>query len=695
MSFIIRYRFLFAFLVSLSTTLVASENGFSNPANPAVSHKEAPRWERNGGRAFDSQLFTTIPKDQEKTFKLIVDAHSPDNLEQAILKTKSLMKQKGAAASTAACLLGDLYLRKSHNGANVKWVDEALAAFGKAVSMHPSAENAQKTLLKKGYIYFERKLYPEALGNFQRAISQNKNSPQGIAALIGLAQSLQEWRRWNQVIKAVRQSDPLPLSPADRQAMQLIEADTLYQLARFEDAYKLYKIAIPDGQPFPKEPRALFGYGESAYRTGRFNEMKTLMKLMLRASYEINPKDPVAPLAMARLGSIYKLEGDTFNADMASDIVYAMGAHIPNVKAGMIMIATGNLATINCPNPCTSGVVDINVRQLTKAAKSLLQDAPFAITSQGAIFDGLAQLIRYHRYYEAEDVYTRMVVMLPPPTHSPYTLYVKKQLHQVVREHFDTLETPKEIVELHHRFRMSFSQDSMKGEAGLKIANSYLALGNLSEALNLYYPVAENKLSTAAKEALYQQGLLLAKLGEMKKAEQAMVEYRIRYPNDHAILAELGHVYGRQEMFESASIAYEGWLLHYPEHENRDTIYPKLIDAYQRQGDLPNLISAYQKWIAEIPREAERPYMALADAYHRHKQHPEAIRYYDLALKFETHRKEIDWALLRMADSYEAIGEKQQGEDILRRISKEATDPMIRQIALEKRRGLKGFQPTE
>lgn len=658
-------------------------------------HKEAPRWERNGGKAFEPQLFTTIPKDQEKTFKLIVNAHTPDNLEQAILKTKSLMKQKGPAASTAACLLGDLYLRKSHNGANVKWVDQALAAFGKAVSMHPSIENTQKALLKKGYLYFERKLYPEALGNFQRAISQKENSPEGMAALIGLAQSFQEWKRWNLVIKWIRQGDDLPFSPVDRQTLQLIEADALYQLARFENAYKLYKIAMPDGQPLPKDPRALFGYSEAAYRTGHFNELKTSIKLMLKMAYEINPKDPVAPLSMARLGTIYQLEGDTVNADMASDTVYTMGAHIPNVKAGMIIIATGNLATINCPNPCTSGIVDINVKQLTKAAKSLLDDAPFSITSQGAIFDGLTQLIRYHRYYEAEEVHKKMLVMLPPPSRSPYTRYVKSQLHQVVREHFDTLERPKEIVELHRRFRMSFPADIMKGPVGLKTANAYLALGNLSEALNLYYPVAENKLSPASKEALYQQGLLLAKLGELKKAEQAMVEHRVRYPNDHAILVELGHVYGKQEKFESASIAYEAWLKHYPEHENRDAIYPKLIDAYRKQGDLLNLINAYQGWIKEIPRESERPYMELADAYHQHKQHAEAIRYYDLALKYETHRKEIDWALLRMADSYGAIGEQQQGEDLLRRVSREATDPIIRQIALEKRRGLKGIQPTE
>jgi TolA-binding protein len=76
--------------------------------------------------------------------------------------------------------------------------------------------------------------------------------------------------------------------------------------------------------------------------------------------------------------------------------------------------------------------------------------------------------------------------------------------------------------------------------------------------------------------------------------------------------------------------------------------------------------------------------MPLADLYYQQQRHKDAIRYFELALQFEKKRKEIDWALLRLANSY--INDKQpaKGKAILQKLPKQAKDKLIKQIAAEK-----------
>jgi len=389
------------------------------------------------------------------------------------------------------------------------------------------------------------------------------------------------------------------------------------------------------------------------------------------------------------------LEGDAVQAETAANLVYAMMADIPNVKAGKIIVATANLAVLNCPNPCTSGLAEINLKQLEKVTKSLLLDVPFTIAAQGAILDGLAQMQRYQRYDVAEELYTLMIDALPSSTFSPYIFYAKNKLRQLVFEHFDHLSNAKQIASLYRRFWRTFAE-RITGEAGLKVAKSYLKLGDLSTALNLLGPIAQNKQSPASEEALHQWGLLLARLGKYREAEHALVEYRVRYPEKHAVLVALGDVYANQGLLEPATVAYEEWLRFHPNggitltgtgrsvNRTRDQVYEKLTVAYRSRQDLQNQTRVYEAWIKEIPSEPKRPYMLLADIYYQQQRYKDAIRYFELALKFEKKPKEIDWALLRLATSY--INDKQQakGKAILQKIPKQAKDRLIKQIAMEK-----------
>jgi len=688
MIFISRGRALFLLVFSLCATLIPHEGLFAMTEPDAPSHekpKESAVRDENvmhEKRNVKEDLFSTIPEEVMKTFQLIIDAKSPENIKGAISRTIALKGQKGHVAETAAFLLGDLYKRQWEQG-NEKALDQALVAYGQAIRAYTNSENASKALLKKGDIYFYKKLYPEALGNYNRVLSQGPSNPYALSAHVRMARSFQKWERWHDGLQLIDKSTNLSFNPEQQDALTSVRAECLYQMGRFEEAYQAYQLLFKTDRSHTVSPGDLAAYGEVAYRTGHYRGIEGEVMAILKKSYDTDPREPSAPLALARFGFLSKLGGDTEAAETAANLVYAGMANVPNVKTGKIIVSTANLVVLKCPDPCKSGLADINLKQLEKVSKSLLLDVPFTVTAQGAILDGLTQMQRYKRYEMAEDVYTLMIAALPSSSFSPYTFYTKNKLNQLVFEHFDTLKKAKPIVALHRRFWRTF-EHRMNGEAGLKIAKGYLKQGDLSTALNLLAPVAKNKLSPASEEALHELALLRARLGEYQAAEHAMIEYRIRYPENHAILLELGDIYARQELYEPAAVAYEEWLDSNPDDKKRDRIYEKLTRAYRGRQDVGNQVRIYEAWIKEDPDKPQRLYMPLADLYYQQQRHKDAIRYFELALRFEKKQKEIDWALLRLSTSYVSDKQPEKAKAILQKLTKQAKNKLIKQMAEEK-----------
>ncbi len=623
------------------------------------------------------EIFSIIPEKLMTAFKPITDAYLNEDLERAITETKRLMRQEGEVGEVAAFLLGDLYLKQGGDG-NKEAILRSIDALEEAIKKYPATENAAKTVLRQGRFYLDQKRYFAALDHF-RLLTQYPRY--AASAQVGIAQAFQGMGEWAKVVDAYLQFAMLHPSLEDQKIATFVYADALYQLGQFEEAYRQYKDAasrVPDY--YLNNPQSVFQYGESAYRTGAASEAAILYTIF----YENHAKGQGAhlPVVLARLANKARIDGAAERTRMLSDAVYNMKRDDPGVREGKIILSTGRLAALSCPDPCSSEKVDQSLKHIEKeSSRIFLEAAPPSITTQGAIVDWLIELQRTSHFDIAEEVHLKFLATLP--LNSPFRATVESLLIQTILDHFESLEDPKKIVDLYRRFQRPFTPQKMAGKDGLKIANSYLKIGRLSEALHLFRPIAANVQSPESEEALYQVGLLLAQLGSYERAQDVLEEYRDRYPKQHAILTDLGEIYYRQGELQWAINTYQEWLRHNPQDPHRKQIYQKIADTYRAMKDVPNEIKTYQEWIKDIPGGSEHPYMELADAHYQQQQYKEAIESYRLALKFEEKQKNKDWASLRLAASYQALGQKEEREKIVQELRKNAKDPLIKQIASE------------
>ncbi len=673
------FIFFVAFLFMGGGRAMATSDEGHGPEKGHASGKEEHRVAA-GHNEEDEALFLTIPGHLRESFKPAVSAYRDLNNKRAVSAIKRLMKEKGEVGQAAAFFLGDFYLFLAKKDGNKETMDEARRAFEKAIEQYPGAKNADKTLLTIGTIYLKQQRYYGALDRFKRILSEYPNSPYAASAQVGVAQAAQGFKKWDDVIAVYEGLESFHPSLADRQAAEFLYADALYQQGRFDAAYQQYKKAValmPDY--YQTDTTSVFQYGESAHRTDRHAELLPILSLFYSSS--LKDAAPSLPLALARLSNIARQSGEIGEAEDLSNIVYTMKPDRPGVKEAKIIISTGKVAVLNCPTPCSSNAVTQSAKHITKEIDGLLREGPASTTAQGVIIDWLMQLKRSGNFAIAEEVNQKFLTILPPS--SPHRAAMEGFQIQVVLEHFDSLEKPEEVVALYQTFRSVFPPERRRGPMGLKLAQSYLALGFPSYALDLFKPVAANTAIPEAEEALYQVGMILAKRAEYKKAQLELEAYQKRYPQNYRILAELAEVYDQQGKMDLAIDTYGKWLRHYPKDPGRNAVFQKLADAYSAKKDLKKEIAVYLEWIKEIPKEANRPYMGLADAYYNLHDYKNAVTYYDLALKTEKKGREIDWARLRLATAYRAMGDTKKGLKLIQEIAKNGKDPLIKQVAFE------------
>ena len=635
----------------------------------------------------EDDFFTMVPTGLMKSFQPALNSFHKGDVDRAIVATKKLAKKK-ELTETATYLLADFYLRLSDatgfsEGVALK---RALDAFEDVLRKYPGTENADRTLLKRGNLYLGRKQYAEASGSFARVLSRHPQTPYAASAEVGLLQSFHGLRLWDQIARGYSLMAGFNPSLSNQQKAAYLYANALFELGKFSESYDRYRFAdglIQGSRAKRKDPDIYFHYGEAAYRSGHNDAAKAILQKV----YKQFPDDNVAPMALALRSNILRVEGDAGAAQELTDRIYLMESDLPTAKIGKIIAATGRLASLNCPNPCESETIRQSIKHIETEAKSLFLDRPFSTTAQAAVLDGLLEMRRHISFETAETLYEQLIPILP--ARSPYLPYAESYLHQTVLEHYDLLSDPQQIVNLYHRFSRAFPPSKMNGEIGFKLAKSHMELGLLSDAIEYFRPIAANAKNPKSEEAFFNMGTLLAQMGRYPDAQNMLERFLAQYPKRTDVLSELGNVYDLQGKVNLAIHAYQKWLKLYPKDPDRKSVYSKLAGIYRVNKEIDNEIKVYLQWIGETEDPSERPYIGLADAYFAKKKYPNAIEYYQRALKIEKNKKEIDWANLRVGASYLAIGKKEDAGKVFQEVAKEAKTRIIKKTARERDAGLK------
>lgn len=643
----------------------------------------------------EDDLFSMIPTTLVKSFQPALNAYNKGDVDRAIVEAKKLLKKKEGnvpreLTETATALLGDFYLWRWEGAGSGEGPEliAALDALEDVTRQYGGTENADLALLKRGNLYLSKQKYGEAGGSFTRVALRHPQTHYAASAQVGLMEATRGLRRWDQIVRWYPKLSTFNPSLYNQQRGAFVYANALFELGRFSESYAKYQFAdalIPNSAAKNQDPESFFHYGEAAYRSGH----QAFAKEIFKNVYGQFPDHPVAPMAMAFVSNMMRLEGETGKAQELADRLYFRQLNTPTERVGKIIAATGRLASLDCKDPCKSETVRQSIKHIETESKLVLLERPFTTTTQAAILDGLVQMRRYITFDTAEELYEQMIPIFP--VQSPYLPFAKSYLHQTVLEHFKFLHDPQQIITLFHRFRGAFTPAEMNSETGFKLAKSHMDLGLLADAIEYFRPIAanvKNPKNPIAEEAFYNMGVLLAQMGRYSEAQNMLERFLDRYPKRTDVLSVLGNAYDVQGKIALAINTYKKWLGYYPKHADRKIVYPKLASAYRLKKELDNEINLYLQWIKETEAESERPYIGLADAYYEKKLYKNAIETYEKALKVEKDKKDIDWAKLRIGASYLALGKKDDAGKIFQEVAKQAKTPIIKKTAKETDAGL-------
>ncbi len=318
-------------------------------------------------------------------------------------------------------------------------------------------------------------------------------------------------------------------------------------------------------------------------------------------------------------------------------------------------------------------------------ALDLLNSGPPSTTAQGILLEAIYQLKKYKEIEAVIEIETTLLIKLP--VSSPYIKEVEDTLHETIVKELDTIRDPEKIVTLYYGYPAAFTKEMLSGEIGYTIGMSHIRTGLLGKGVALLKPVSENTKSLFWQEALYQTGKASLALGDYGKAQQALEQFQRVSVEKEKAFADLGHLHFKRGDAPRAVVAYERWLSHFPKHPDRADVYLKLSEAYRYQNDYDNEIKVYSKWIAEGKGVLDIPYMRLADTFFQLAQYKKAISSYRVILENgSVGEKEMEWAKLRLATSYELSGQEKEGKKYFESISQKTKSPLIRQIAAERTR---------
>ena len=672
----------------------------------------------------EHDLSPYITGSDEAVLRQALSAYRAGNISGAISETKRLLTSEGDAPEVASYFLGEFYLKQADAGEDEEAIPNALAALQKAVIDYPKSNRVTYGQFRMGEVYIRQRFYQEAIGTFKRIVGRGYEDAFTLKAKIGIAKSYQAWGRWpeaKQSFMALLQ-EKTPLSPAERSIVLFGHTDVLYQMGQFESAYQGYKTATSVNPEYRfSDPDALFQFGEAAYRARHFQDAK----LAFFDFYNIYPKHPLASVSLARIKTILKDEKKTVSGPkhgitlvspkipsvddtlkrLAFESIRAADKD-PVVNLGRILLSleaiqkclqtvprkTKEEGQLSCDRPSLEEQAfypPSNLRlglrkEIRDDALDLLNKVSPSTTAQGIILEAIYHFKKYKDIEAVIEIEATLLTSLP--VSSPYRNEVEATLHETIVNELGVIRDPEKIVTLYYAYPVAFTKQMLNSEIGYTIAMSHINTGLLTKGIALLKPISENTRYPLWKEAIYEIGKASLALSDYGEAQQALEKYQRISQDKEKAFADLGHLHFLRGDAAKAVLAYERWLSHFPKHPDRADIYLKLSEAYRYQNDFENEIKVYSKWIAgETGKGLDVPLMRHADTHFQLGQYDKAIVSYRSIVENNTGgAKEMDWAMLRLATSYDLSGQGKEGKKYLENISQRKKNSLIKEIAVEK-----------
>jgi tetratricopeptide (TPR) repeat protein len=146
----------------------------------------------------------------------------------------------------------------------------------------------------------------------------------------------------------------------------------------------------------------------------------------------------------------------------------------------------------------------------------------------------------------------------------------------------------------------------------------------------------------------------------------------------------MGNLLYKNKKYDLAIEKYKLWLSLYSSSPNKRRVSLKLASAYDRSLKYQEAIPVYLQLLEKEPHSDPSLYLKLGNNYFQLKEYKEAIVAYKNGIQEKGDKKSVDWILFRIAKCYEATGQKEKERATFMDLAKNAEDPIIKTLAIEK-----------
>lgn len=616
----------------------------------------------------------------------------------------------GPSAETAAFLLGDLHLKLAKKGDRNR-LRQAISAFQKAGQAFPQSDNATRGLWRVGLANTRLRLYPEAGASYTRILKYHPKSQYAGLAQLGIAHTLRTQGKWKEAEQTYKKAENYTFPPSEANALLLGQADVQYHLQAFEDAYKNYSQATKNKSDYWRgEPQSLFQHGDTAYRTKHYPEARKALMLF----FNVYGSDALAPVAFTMAGEAWRHEGKEQEAQKIFNIVKTLDKTTTGMQLARLLTAVGEMEVDECVMPSKSKKdtkprtlplqclqnkaerVDQDARALSTIGSQTRAILNTQLKGQSPSFvmsEILLESAHLHRkrgdFNAALEIQNRLLGLLPKES-SPFHKRLLSAMNETITDGINDAAAKQDdlrVIKLFYAYPASFTPKMLTEVTGMIVANSFVKMGLLTPSLDLYEPVSVSVVNPFSQEALIQLARVLIQQGDYSRARDKIKQFLSRYPKSarvpevKAILAEMFEHEGEKDR---AMLEYQNWLRLYPKHPYQRHLSLKLAQIYRQKGDSRKEVEVYLRLMRDEPKTVSHLAIHVADGYYKLQEYKKAIEFYEKALQLEGIGGEANWAQLQLANSFYALGRKEEGKVIYTRLGQNTDDLLMKHLASEK-----------
>jgi|GEM_PF-5236477 len=642
--------------------------------NPKLAHQKAIKFPNDPSLPVFPKRYTL---QEGELLRPVMDAYQKKDYPMAINTLEQFNWTKYAntpLAETATFLLGDLYMKlaETTDKESIKkgLLQKGLKAFqvADAEFPHSRSENALRGILRRGQIYQQLGLYPEAIGNFKRVIDLRPESHYAKHARQGIADAHYQSGEWDEANSLFGRLDLSGFSSAEKKAIFLRQADALYKLAKYQSSYEKYKqadLSLLEVQK--KEPMVLFQYADAAFSSKKYDAARRLFAQFNK----LYPKDPLGPVVLAMTVETLQLQDKTTEAEQVRNVVPVISFKSWGVRMGRLISAINDVK-MTCPGggakskkfECKEEQLRPDLEKIEKLTLGLIGEESYFDRAEERFFDASMVLAEYQAFDTAFQIQTKLLSLLPvdAPLHAKVAEGISDTLSATIAlaaHDKDDLQ----VITLYHKHRPLLLKGQMKGATGMQIGKSLFATGLLSDAIHVYGPISQGG-SSFADEATLRLGEAFIQLGRDDEA----IFYLSTFKKDHPgsdLQGEaqllLGEAYLRHGETDKGIEQYKSLIAQNPTHPDKNNVLMKLADVYSQKREYGAAVKIYQQ-LADDVKSGPKPVIPLADAYYQLADYDRAIASYKAALLEPIDKNDKEWVTLQLANAYRAQGHQMPTE---------------------------------